>query len=382
LFVLFVTVSCTTRKDYSAGYVLSDGYTLRKTESIKIPVDSSIVPKSKAIFYLENEIDQNLIGFLNRGNEIVIFDLDRLCVHKKIKLAREGAHGVGTVRGFWYHNLDSIFITSEGDKKIYLVNKSGEVIDRFPYHVTWDGMETGATFYSRSHINTPLVIKDSKIYLTNYLLGNYGMYDINKFENQRLCIEVDLKTKIVKLLPLTYPKGYWDGVNYYEPSFARVFDGKRFVYLWRYFDRILVTTDHFKGEYVPIQSKYIGRITKRPLPTDLTEHMKRLLESGAFYNLIFDHFNEVYYIFVYPGIKVDSSVDLFRSWDNLPVFSVLILDHNFNRIGEILMPEKTYYLDNFFVGKKGLYLSRNNPDNPDFNENFLSFDVFQLVKNN
>jgi hypothetical protein len=376
LLVLLIFLSCSSKRENSGGY------TLHKTESIKLPLDSGMVPQSKAIFYLENESDKNLMGYLNAGNEIMVFDLDNLRVHEKIRLAKEGENGVGTVRGFWYKNADSIFITSEGDKKIYLINNGGKVIDKFPYHVTTDGMETGATFYSRSHINTPLVIKGSKIYLTNYLLGNYGFYDVSKFENQRLCIEIDIKTKAVQLLPLGYPRGYWDGTNYYEPSFARVFDGKRFVYLWRYFEKILVTTNHLKGTYVPIHSKYIGKFTERPLPTDLNEHMKRLLKSGAFYNFTYDRFNEVYYIFVYPGVDVDSSMDLFKLWGNLPVFSVLILNSDFDVIGETLMPEKIYFIDNFFVGKKGLYLSRNNPENPDFDENYLSFDVFQLAKSN
>jgi hypothetical protein len=354
LLVLLHVFSCSSVKENSGSV------TLIKTESVKLPLDSGVVPQSKAIFYLENEPDKNLVGYLNLKtvssnavNEIVVFDLDNACIHKRIQLDREGEDGVGKVRGFWFHNRDSIFITSLGDKKVYLVNDAGKVMDKFPYHVTTDGMETGAPFYSRSHINTPLVIIDSKIYLTNYLIGNYFYYDVIEFENQRLCLEIDMKTKAVKFMPLTCPKGYWDETNHYEPTCARVFDGKRFIYLWRYFDKILVTTDHVKGQYVPIQSKYIGRFTERSAPTDLTQHQKRLLESGAFYNLAYDHFNEVYYVFVYPGIEVDTSMDLMKTWDNLPVFSILILDKDFNIMDEILMPEKFYYLDNFLSRKKG-----------------------------
>lgn len=32
----------------------------------------------------------------------------------------------------------------------------------------------------------------------------------------------------------------------------------------------------------------------------------------------------------------------------------------------------------FFVGKKGLYISENNPYNPEFDENRLTFSCFEL----
>ena len=58
----------------------------------------------------------------------------------------------------------------------------------------------------------------------------------------------------------------------------------------------------------------------------------------------------------------------------------MILDKDFQVIGETLFPENTYIPVMFFVLEDGLYISDNNFQNPEFNENVLSFRRMELTE--
>ena len=58
----------------------------------------------------------------------------------------------------------------------------------------------------------------------------------------------------------------------------------------------------------------------------------------------------------------------------------MILDKDFKVIGEPLFPENIYIPVMFFILKDGLYISDNNFQNPEFNENVLSFRRMDLIE--
>ena len=59
-------------------------------------------------------------------------------------------------------------------------------------------------------------------------------------------------------------------------------------------------------------------------------------------------------------------------------FSIIILNKDYEIIGETKFPGNTYAHHLCFVGKKGLYISENNENNPQFDENKLVFRCFTL----
>jgi hypothetical protein len=73
-------------------------------------------------------------------------------------------------------------------------------------------------------------------------------------------------------------------------------------------------------------------------------------------NTLYDKYRDVYYRFAYPGVDISQYAnynlqDLYMS--GLPKFSVIILDKNFNIIGESLFPENTYNPQVAFIHKDG-----------------------------
>lgn len=56
----------------------------------------------------------------------------------------------------------------------------------------------------------------------------------------------------------------------------------------------------------------------------------------------------------------------------------MILDKDLNILGETPMPENTYYPGNSFESKEGLFISIGHPNNPENEEDLMSFEVFKL----
>ena len=57
-------------------------------------------------------------------------------------------------------------------------------------------------------------------------------------------------------------------------------------------------------------------------------------------------------------------------------FSIIVLNADFEIIGETKFPGKKYFYKMSFVGREGLYISENNLENPQFDENKLVFTCF------
>ena len=61
-------------------------------------------------------------------------------------------------------------------------------------------------------------------------------------------------------------------------------------------------------------------------------------------------------------------------------FSIIILDKEFNIIGETLFPDYSYNPGIMFIREDGLYISTCHPMNPLYNDDFLNFQKFELKK--
>ncbi|MCQ5373234.1 hypothetical protein NE540_23905, partial [Phocaeicola vulgatus] len=57
---------------------------------------------------------------------------------------------------------------------------------------------------------------------------------------------------------------------------------------------------------------------------------------------------------------------------------VIVLNADFEIMGETKFPGKKYFYIMSFVGREGLYISENNLDNQQFDENKLVFTCFKI----
>jgi hypothetical protein len=353
-------------------------YALKKAGTLWLPADSSIAPQTSALFKFD-ENGREYLSYLNEANnEIIIFDLNRRKIQQRIKCDREGPNGVGRIGGFFYLNKDTIIINPIGVKKLYFINNRAEIFDRFDYTRTTDGKPTGAAHYSTTVVHTPLIRLGEQLYLTNFPDGNYSFLSQQVILDHPLGKVINIKTKQVDFTVVKYP----DIWNKYKcsPTYSCIYDGMNFVYLLRYYDQILITADHLSIKTVKLSSKYFDQFRRVRIPPESIEsNLWELVHSPCFLNIIYDQYRKFYYIFAYPGIETDPSMDVFRVWKDLPLFSVIILNNEFIKVGEQMMPSNTYNVKNFFVSREGLCISVNHPMNKYMDESRLTFDVFLPV---
>jgi len=69
-------------------------------------------------------------------------------------------------------------------------------------------------------------------------------------------------------------------------------------------------------------------------------------------------------------------------WDyGRKIFSIIILNRDFQIIGETLFPEYIYNPGVMFVRKDGLYISASHFKNPEYSDDILKLVCFRLEKN-
>ena len=77
------------------------------------------------------------------------------------------------------------------------------------------------------------------------------------------------------------------------------------------------------------------------------------------------------------GNGADSRI-LFQNVGRIIRRAVIVLNADFEIIGETKFPGKKYFYKKSFVGREGLYISENNLENQQFDENKLVFTCFKI----
>lgn len=188
------------------------------------------------------------------------------------------------------------------------------------------------------------------------------------------CFELDAETR--------YNAFYFS--EHGETRFSREYNGENFIYSFYADEYIYVTSvNHQEIDKIHVKSKYIDKIETEEPPSDPNLAVKRILEKAHYGDLIYDQYRDVYYRFVYPETELDPN----RTYMGTVVFgrnifSVIILDKNFNIIGETLFPEDIYNSFVFFVHRDGLYISRDYQINFNQPEDQMNFELFKLTDPN
>lgn len=365
-------------------------YTIHATlkpssQLLKLKIDERTSNLSNYIFTYFQADGKQYLFYLNESNlELHQFDIDEQYLVKSIKLDAEGPHGVAPVSGFYVHTADSIYIGSMR-KAIHLVNSEGKIKQTIRYKNTaWYDYSFMEPFpLMASHVYTPLILVENKMYLFSMAQGSFTYLKTeNKLANQRVCFEIDTLKKTGRFLPFTYPEDYWSkGVI--EPSLSRIYANGKFIYSFFGDHNLYVTEDHtsyikyFAGSSNFSEFKYYPSIEP-----SVDEYVRFFSETSGYWSIMYDPFREVYYRFVVIGNEPDSGISPQEAISYAPNFSIIILNKHFEKIGEVAFKNNTKYVfNNSFVGRKGLYISNNHPDNLMNEQDYLSFTLFEFHPN-
>lgn len=384
--ILLLLFGCSTKNTQPNPTVGGDVQAILKPSSdlLKLKIDKRTSNLSNYVFPYFHPDGRQYLCYLNPSNlELHQFDIDEQVLIKTIKLDAEGPYGVAPVSGFYVHALDSIYVGSMR-KAIHLVDGEGKVKQTIRYKNTlWNDYSFVEPFpLMASHVFTPLVLVKNKMYLFSMAQGSFtDLKAGNKLAKQRVCFEIDTLKNTGKFLPFTYPQDYWSkGVI--EPSLSRVYAHGKFIYSFFGDHNLYITEDHtvyakyFAGSNNFSEFKYYPS-----LEPSTDEYIRFFSETSGYWSIMYDPFREVFYRFVVIGNDPDSGISPQKAVSYSPHFSIILLDKNFNKIGEVAFKNNSKYVfTNSFIGRKGLYISNNHPDNPTNEEDYLSFTLFELIQ--
>ena len=382
LSVLFF--SCSKNKSIQDGVehnTLSYGYDLVKKDKIlAYELDDNTKYQFTALFLYKDRLGNEYLTFKNSKEEIYFYDLNNEKFLFKTKIEREGPNSILGPSGYHIEDLNNIYITSVALPTIFKIDTTGTIVQKIQYETTSQGYHVTPTFKSASFFYTPLVIIDSKLFITQ------SPWARSPVSTTPLCVVIDTVNHTQSAYPFFFPPLIEDSELFNSSLtafiFSREFNGKEFVYSFYYDEDIYVASiDHKQVKKYKIISKYINKVQIGKRASDMLEGAKNDYGDPCYGNLIYDPYRDVYYRLAYPKVELESGLNYVAlTSQGRKKFSIIILDKNFNVIGETLFPEFIYNPSLMFVHKNGLYICNNHSMNPNFNEDVLSFQCFELKK--
>ena len=343
--------------------------------SLSIAVNSDFNPDRTRIQYYESDSGEYL-AILNKSlSRIEIFNLDTKVSEHNIPLAKDGPNRVGITNGFQIVSLDCLLLATI-PPQIKIIDFKGIIKKSIPVN----DQDNKVNFLS-SNNEIPLLMGTNSIFGAQPFFEDFFEMSKNDIAQYTPIYKINLSDKSpAEWLQISHPSDIWENGKKTE----------KFSWTERY-DTIIVAphTDHRlwliskdKGNLLGYKDGKSMSVNNFHIINQLSSGDKGIIEniaSDRYEIMLYDSYRDVFYRFFFVGIDWESynlsPRDLFA---NRPKTGVLVLDKNLNIIGEHLFEDHAVENWNYFVGQKGLYVSTNNPNRDDFDENFLRYDIIRF----
>ncbi len=320
-------------------------------------------------------VEDTLLAYENREmNRIQLYDIKNETFFSNINFDRHGDNGIGGIAGFYVKNLDSIYLIGDHRKEIALANADGLVLDRYKFDTRLNfGTVVGISFF-------PMQLIGQKLYFA--CLPDFNIYTESSV-GQEIEIEFDLAEDTLSY-HFFYPEEFEGFHNTYYITYSRAIDSRgRFVYSFPMAHDLYIK-DASKGtRKVPAASRYLKKevqINKNTDHNDLSGELKAYIEGFAYRYIVLDQYRKVFYRFVsHPIDYIDPGTGQERTVMDKPT-SIIVLDQDLEVLGETMLEKNKYLVGegDFFVNSEGLWISNNHNNNPELDEDHLSFTLLVL----
>lgn len=378
--ITLVMISCGKRKADVNEQSIHYDYELTSKEKIKsFELDNDTYYNAFYLYRFTDDLGQEYVSFLNyRTNQILFYDFSSCQLLFKTELPSEGPHGVNRISGYYIKDWNNIYVSSYGIPGLIRIDTAGLIRQKIPYGKTNEGYEIIPSYEPSSRPYIPPIFIGNKVYITQKPVDR--LYSAT---HTPVSVVIDTLNKTCAQCPFFYgdilEKDHLSKSG--DTRFSRDYDGEHFIYSFYTDEYIYVTSiDHQQVRKIKVKSKYIDRIKNETTPdnSDANLMVKNTLERAQYGDLIYDKYRNVYYRFAYPQTELDFDNYLQRTFFGRKRFSVIILDKEFNIIGETLFPESIYNSYVFFVHSDGLYISKDYQINYDQSDDSLNFQLFEL----
>lgn len=351
LIILFNSCSSSrTESINSDGSDFNESLTFEVSGQFDLKLDSTTGPETHMLQYLQGEGNDEF-AYLNRIDQSIrFFDIETGEQLRRIGFTKQGPNKVLQLSGFLIHNKDSIFLTDAYSSN-YLVNGAAEVKRKYPVDNP-DLLERAPGPYVFT--GSPMIVEDGRLFYQGYYGGVF---------DQPNMVSLDLNTDEIKYFngyPSFYQEAYWRGgfeyMYYTYNSKKRVFV---FSYAADHHVRVVEIDDlDSSRDYYASSPDFKTLKAPRQKMDDPggDQDERKFMTQSSFGLIHYDIYNDLYYRFAFDGMPAtdyDSGAPL-RS--TMKPARIIILNSDFNKIGEHKLDRFKFELHSSFVGEKGLYL--------------------------
>ncbi|WP_026945157.1 DUF4221 family protein [Algoriphagus marincola] len=367
LFVLFITIACRESTKHNESIKLQ-----ASGEILRIPIDSLTANISTGLVRYEDY----LVNVNWNTNSLQFYNLNSEKLSKEIFYQYEGPQGVGSIFGIHIHSLDSIFLFTQMVPVITLTDTTGIIKNRIQY--TKPEGHTNAFVHNAYFGSTP-TLQNGKMLVKTHAEGNYRQMTEERLHKSLLAYRINLEDGTHQSTELIYPEGYLNsGLKFFEPSL--VFQPEYTVYSLFGDHRLYKQIRFGDLEIFDGKSQYLDEtLPYFPVDGERFDTQKYLTASSRYETLVYDEYREVYYRFAYPTLTIEKEEELLALRENPGPFVIQVFNKDLTLITESYFEGGIYFPNNHFITEKGLYLSANNPENPEAEEDAFRFELIELV---
>lgn len=353
LIILFNSCSSNRTESINSDRTASDfneSVILEVSGQFELKLDSTTGPDTHMLQYLQRDGNDEL-AYLNREDQSIrFFDIETGEQLKRIGFTKQGPNKVLQLAGFVIHSADSIFLTDSYISN-YLVNGVAEVLHKYPVDNP-DLVRLAPGPYVLT--GSPMIVEDGRLFYQGYVGGVF---------DQPNMVSLDLNTDEIKYFngyPSFYQEAYWRGGFEYM---YYTYNSKERTFVFSFVadhDVQVVEVDDLNSSRNYYASSADFKTMKAPRQAmgdpGFEQDERKFMIQNSFGLIHYDTYNGLYYRFAFDGVPASDydSGDPLRS--TIKPVRIIILDGEFNKVGEHKLDRFKFNLNASFVGEKGLYL--------------------------
>lgn len=315
---------------------------------------------------------ERLLYTFNLDGIIAVFSFDNQKLKHIYNFPKEGSNGILSPSGFFFDENDVFHVMSGRIPVFYKIDSTSNISSKLDYGLTSDKKRV---LPSGARTGFEVVNKDGKLYLplfdTDYIDGIRPYLIIDKTNNDIKYSDIDFVRITSKEIPLIDNTYWW------------CYNDQEFIYSYEFDDRLAIhTPESSEYKFVNAKSQYIDELRQViPENKDLYQKPERIMNNACYGPILYDRYREVYYRIAYLNSDC-TPVDDWMGYAQCGRgnFSIMVLDKDFNLIGESLFPEcAKYSVNGIFVAPDGLYVNRSHCYDPEYSDDVLRYERFDLV---
>ena len=345
-------------------------------DTVKIPLDTNVNPNGTTFQYIDTDSGEYLAIQNKAAFGVEFYNLQSGRHVKKIKLSKDGPNRSGEVNGFRIFSKDSLLVASY-PQKIMLFDFDGVKKAEFPIKDPQNEVN-----YISSTSEIPFLFEGKTVFGAQPFFRNFfdmTASDLGKYSHIYR-IDMASDSPEAEWLPVSNPEDSWkEGKKVSKFTWADRGDS---IVVSPYNDHRLWIISKSQKQSIALKEAKAPGVNRfhviKGMPSG-DQGILEELESDRYELLLYDPYRKLFYRFYFVGIDANDFAIHYRNlYSNRPKLGVLVLDSNLDILGHHLFGTHEAEPWNYFVGRKGLYVSTNNPNRDDFDENFLRYDVIQF----